>query len=684
MGILGISELSMNCLNAILLIILLAPLLGGLISGILGKQIGKSGAHWVTIVLVFISFILSCYMFWQFIFNKTPSLNINLYNWAVVNHVNFCVGVLIDHLTVYMMVIVTFVSLMVHIYSIGYMAEDPGYQRFFSYISGFTFAMLALVMANNFLVLFFGWEGVGLVSYLLIGFWFKKESANYAALKAFIANRFGDMGFILGLAAILLFFGTLDYQQVFNQMPAFYLTHTQVHIAGKIYWDAITLTCLLLFAGAAGKSAQIPLHIWLEGSMEGPTPISALIHAATMVTAGVFMMARLSPIFEYSNTALSTVMILGSLTAFLMGLLGIVQNDIKRVVAYSTLSQLGYMIAATGASAYTFGMFHLMTHAAFKALLFLAAGSVILAMHHEQDIRKMGRLGRSMPITYICMLIGALALTAIPPFSGFYSKDLIIDAVKLSGLYGASFSYYLLLGGALVTALYTFRMFFLVFHGKSRLDHSHAPSHSHSNHVHSNHAHAAHKIKESPFSILLPLVLLAIPAVFIGWIFFEPALNHFFGSAIFVLPSHDGFSAELSQTHYLSPWNFFKHSFETLPMYLGLLGIFIAWVFYVLIPRVPVLISQRFSWIYQILIHKYGIDTAYDFVFGAGVRGLAWLCFQIGDRLIIDRGLVHGLAKLFYKAGSDLRKFQTGFVFHYVFIMILGVFVLLGWFFLKG
>jgi len=672
-------------MTSILLIILLAPLLGGLISGILGKQIGKSGAHWVTISLVFLSFILSCYIFWQFVFNKTPSLNINLYNWALVDHVKFTVGLLIDHLTVYMMVIVTFVSLMVHIYSVGYMAEDPGYQRFFSYISGFTFAMLALVMANNFLVLFFGWEGVGLVSYLLIGFWFKKESANYAALKAFIANRFGDMGFILGLAAILLFFGTLDYQQVFNQMPAFYLTHTQVHLFGKVYWDAITVTCLLLFAGAAGKSAQIPLHIWLEGSMEGPTPISALIHAATMVTAGVFMMARLSPMFEYSNTALSTVMILGSLTAFLMGLLGIVQNDIKRVVAYSTLSQLGYMIAATGASAYTFGMFHLMTHAAFKALLFLAAGSVILAMHHEQDIRKMGRLGRHMPITYICMLIGALALTAIPPFSGFYSKDLIIDAVKISGLYGASFSYYLLLGGALVTALYTFRMFFLVFHGKSRLENAHhadSNSHAHSDH-HGTH-HSTHKIKESPFSILLPLILLAIPAVFIGWIFFQPALNQFFGDAIFVLPSHAKFMTELSGVDYLSPWNFLKHSFETLPFYLAVLGIVIAWVAYVLIPRVPYLVCHRFSWIYQILIHKYGIDSAYDFIFGAGARGLGWLCFQIGDRLVIDQGLVSGIAKLFYKTGERLRKLQTGFVFHYVFIMIFGVFVLLGWFFLKG
>ncbi len=655
-------------INFLLLIILLAPLLGGLISGILGPKIGKAGAHWVCISLVFLSFILSCYVFWQVIFKSNfNNLNFNLYTWALIDHVKFSIGFLIDNLTVYMMVIVTFVSLMVHIYSVGYMAEDAGYQRFFSYISGFTFAMLALVMANNFLVLFFGWEGVGLVSYLLIGFWFKKDSANQAALKAFIANRFGDMGFILGIAGILLFFGTLDYQQVFNQIPAFALTHTQVHMWGKTSWDAVTLICLLLFAGAAGKSAQIPLHIWLEGSMEGPTPISALIHAATMVTAGVFMMARLSPLFEYSDTALNIIMILGSLTAFLMGVLGIVQNDIKRVVAYSTLSQLGYMIAATGASAYTFGMFHLMTHAAFKALLFLSAGSVILAMHHEQDIRKMGRLGRSMPITYICMLVGALALSAIPPFSGFYSKDLIIDAVQLSQLPGAHFSYYLLLGGAFVTALYTFRMFFLVFHGKSRLENSHSDSHSHS------------QIKESPVSILLPLILLAIPAVLIGWIFFEPSLHQFFKSAIFVLPAH----LESNQD-YLNPWEFLKHSFYTLPFYLALLGILTAWVFYILCPRLPNLFSQKFSWIYKILIHKYGIDALYDLVFGAGSRGLGWLCFQVFDRWVIDHSLVHGTARLFYKTGMFFKKFQTGFLFHYVFIMILGVLVLLGWFFIKN
>ncbi len=654
----------MTDMTEILLIILLAPLLGALIAGILGKKIGCAGSHWVTIVLVALSFFLSCYVFWKIVFQGQPVLNFDLYHWALLDKVDFSFGFLIDRLTVFMMIIVTFVSLMVHIYSIGYMTEDPGYQRFFSYISGFTFAMLSLVMANNFLILFFGWEGVGLVSYLLIGFWFSKETANYAALKAFIANRVGDLGFLLGIAGVLLYFGSLDYAHVFNQMPQFAGTNTQVHIFGHIYWNAISLICLLLFAGAAGKSAQIPLHIWLEGSMEGPTPISALIHAATMVTAGVFMMARLSPMFEYSSAALSTVLVLGAATAFFMGVLGIVQNDIKRVIAYSTLSQLGYMMAATGVSAYSLGMFHLMTHAAFKALLFLAAGSVIVAMHHEQDIRKMGRLGRRMPLTYICMLIGALALSAIPPFSGFYSKDLIIEAIGLSSLPGAGFAYWMVVGGAFVTAVYTFRMFFLVFHGQNNV-----PS------------DIDHPVKESPFSILLPLVLLAIPAVLMGFVFFEPALNHFFQNAIFVLPQHD-LVTQLSQK-YASPWDFMIHSFHTVPFYLAVSGIVITWFCYVICPKIPAWISGKLNWLHQCLIKKYWIDDAYDLVLGGGVRLLASFSWKIGDLLILDQGLVHGSAKLVRWTGGVLRRMQTGFLFHYALIMIVGVFLLLGWFFIK-
>ena len=652
------------------IIILLSPLMGALIAGLLSKKIGRSGAHWVTILLVAISFLLSCEMFYQFIFNHAKDLNTNLYQWAQVQHLAFNIGFLIDKLTVFMMVIVTFVSLMVHIYSIGYMKDDPGYQRFFSYISGFTFAMLALVMANNFMLLFFGWEGVGLVSYLLIGFWFKKDSANYAAIKAFLANRVGDLGFLLGLAGILLYFGTLDYAQVFSLVPNFASTHPNLNILGHVHWQVMTVICLLLFAGAAGKSAQIPLHIWLEGSMEGPTPISALIHAATMVTAGVFMMARLSPMFEYSDMALSTVMILGAATAFFMGVLGVVQHDIKRVIAYSTLSQLGYMMAAAGASAYSLGLFHLMTHAAFKALLFLSAGSVIVAMHHEQDIRKMGRLGRKMPVTYICMLIGALALSAVPPFSGFYSKDLIIEAVGTSVLPGSNFAYWMVLAGAFVTSLYTFRMFFLVFHGKSRVVED--PN---------------HPIHESPLSILIPLILLAVPAVFAGYVFFKPVFNQFFGTAIFVLSAHNVTGEvfnKLTQEDLTQAGIFALHSIHTLPFYLSILGILVSWICYVLVPSVPEKLSRVFNYLYLFLIKKYFIDDAYDLIFGAGVRALAKIFWQVGDRVLLDQGVFHGAAGVIQKVSTVLRKMQSGYLFHYVLIMILGVFVLLGWAFIKG
>lgn len=649
----------------ILNIILLAPLFGCVVAGVFGKQVGRAGAHWVTCIGVGLSFVLSCYVFFEVVFRGMPTLNVNMYTWAAVDHVNFSVGYLIDHLSAFMLIVVTFVSLMVHIYSIGYMADDSGYQRFFSYISGFTFAMLSLVMSNNFMLLFFGWEGVGLVSYLLIGFWYKKETANYAALKAFIANRVGDFGFLLGMGGVLLYFGTVDYHQTFMGMQAFAATHTTIHLWGNVHWNAITVICLLLFAGAAGKSAQIPLHIWLEGSMEGPTPISALIHAATMVTAGVYMMARLSPMFEYSSVALATVMIIGALTAFFMGVLGIVQNDIKRVIAYSTLSQLGYMICATGVSAYSLGMFHLMTHAAFKALLFLSAGSVIVAMHHEQDIRVMGGLRKYMPITYVCMLIGSLALCAIPPFSGFFSKDLIIESVHLSTLPGAQFAYWLVALGAFVTAVYTFRMFFLVFHGKERL------SDEMKGHV-----------KESPLTIVMPLVLLAIPALLAGYIFFEPALHHFFKAAIFVLPAHN-VTHELAQD-YSTPLMFVKHSLQSMTLYLALGGIVLTWLLYVKLPSIPKWISEHFAWFHTFLVKKYWIDDTYDIVFGGGARLIGNVCWKVGDLFFIDTAAVHGTAGAFKGLGRFFRKMQSGYLYHYALIMIIGVCLLLGWFFIKG
>lgn len=655
----------MESLTQLLLVILLAPLVGGLIAGLFGKKIGRSGAHWVTTILVGISLLCSLYVFKLFVFDHHAAVNKNLYTWAMIDHVKFSFGFLVDKLTVFMLLVVTFVSFAVHIYSIGYMADDPGYQRFFSYISGFTFAMLSIVLANNFLLLFFGWEGVGLVSYLLIGFWFKKEKSNYAALKAFLANRVGDLGFLLGIGAVLMYFGTVDYQATFNQMTHFAAQGHTIHMWGMVSWNAVTVMCLLLFAGAAGKSAQIPLHIWLEGSMEGPTPISALIHAATMVTAGVYMVCRLSPMFEYSQTALSVVMILGAATAFFMGVLGVVQNDIKRVIAYSTLSQLGYMMAGAGVSAFSLGMFHLMTHAAFKALLFLSAGSVIVAMHHEQDIRKMGRLGRKMPVTYVCMLIGGLALSAIPPFSGFFSKDLIIEAVGMSTNPGARIAYWLVAGGAFVTALYTFRMFFIVFHGKSRVP-TELQSH----------------VKESPLTILVPLIMLAIPALFAGMVFFEPALNNFFGKAVFVLPKYNVVAHLASE--YKTPLQFFMHSFHTITFWFATSGIVLMWIFYVLCPAIPEWISKKFSWFHTFLIKKYFIDDTYDIVFGGLSRLFGTLFWKIGDLLIIDTGLVHGSAKSMRFFGSVLRKLQSGYLYHYALTMVIGLFVILGWFFLKG
>ncbi|MDF2691128.1 MAG: NADH:ubiquinone oxidoreductase subunit [Gammaproteobacteria bacterium] len=651
-------------IQVIALILLLSPLLGCLIAGLLGKVIGIRGCNIVTIGLMAVSFALSCYLFDYIVIQHNPALNFNVFSWAVVNGLSFNVGFLIDNITVFMMLVVNFVSLLVHIYSMGYMEGDSGYQRFFSYISGFTFAMLSLVMANNFLLLFFGWEGVGLVSYLLIGFWFKRESANYASLKAFIANRVGDVGFLLGLAAILMYFGSLDYAQAFAQVPTIAAASPAMSYWGLHTANVITMICLFLFVGAIGKSAQVPLHIWLEGSMEGPTPISALIHAATMVTAGVFMVARLSPLFEFSEVALSSVLIIGSITALFMGIIGIVQTDIKRVVAYSTLSQLGYMMAAQGVSAYSIGLFHLMTHAAFKALLFLAAGSVIIGMHHEQDMRKMGGLRKYMPITYWCMLLGALALCAIPPFSGFYSKDLIIEAVQNSTIHAHKLCGWMLVAGTFVTALYTFRMFFMVFHGKERMTEEQKA------HLH-----------ESPLSILIPLIALSIPTFLAGMIFFEPALNGFFGNSIFVLPQHN-VVGQLQQA-YTSSWQFLGHGIISLPFLLALLGIAISYVCYVLYPQVPDKLSRWFSWLYLLLKHKYGIDAAYDFIFGGGSRVVGFIVWRIGDVFIIDKGLVNGSAKSVRTLGNILRKLQSGYLYHYAFAVIVGLSLMLGWLYLQ-
>ncbi len=645
------------------LTIVLAPLAAAIVAGLFGKQIGRAGAHWITILAVGLSCVLSMFVLKEMFWGGAVAENIHVYTWAVTDGLRMEVGFLVDRLTALMMVVVTFVSFSVHIYTIGYMHDDPGYQRFFSYISLFTFSMLMLVMSNNFLQLFFGWEAVGLVSYLLIGFWYKRESAIFANLKAFLVNRVGDFGFILGIAAIVMFTGSLDYAEVFGQAES--VAAQQFEVFPGAPWNAMTVACILLFIGAMGKSAQAPLHVWLPDSMEGPTPISALIHAATMVTAGIFMVARMSPLFELSETALAVVITIGAITAFFMGLLGIVQNDIKRVVAYSTLSQLGYMTVALGASAYSAAIFHLMTHAFFKALLFLAAGSVIIAMHHEQDIRKMGGLRKYMPITYWTALIGSLALIGFPGLSGFFSKDLLIEAVKESHWHGQGAVYWIaylsVLLGVFVTALYSFRMFFLVFHGKARMD-KETKSHLH----------------ETPWVVTAPLIMLAIPSAIIGWITVNDVLfNNYFGDAIVVSSAHDVL-AHMGESFHGS-LSLLKHAPQTPVFWLAAGGVFSAWFLYLRRPDIPVTIKRKLSGIYTLLDRKYYFDDLYIKGFAAGGRGIGRFLWEKGDQLIIDGIIVNGTARSVGKLAGVMRQIQTGYLYTYAFAMIIGLTMLLSW-----
>jgi NADH-quinone oxidoreductase subunit L len=642
------------------LTIVLAPLVACIIAGLFGKLIGRVGAHSVTILGVAVSCALSCYVLYQQLFAGLQPFNGTVYTWLLSDGLHMEVGFLIDHLSAMMMVVVSFVSLMVHIYTIGYMHEDDGYQRFFSYISLFTFSMLMLVMSNNFMQLFFGWEAVGMVSYLLIGFWYTRPSAIFANLKAFLVNRVGDFGFVLGIAAVLRYTGSLDYATVFghaNQIAA-----AQIHISNSVSWPAITFTCICLFIGAMGKSAQVPLHVWLPDSMEGPTPISALIHAATMVTAGIFMVARMSPLFELSETALSFVLIIGATTAFFMGLIGIVSNDIKRVVAYSTLSQLGYMTVALGVSAYGAGIFHLMTHAFFKALLFLAAGSVIMAMHHEQDMRKMGGLRKYLPITYWTCLIGSLALIGFPGTSGFFSKDALIDAVHLSHRTGSGYAYFCVVAGVFITALYTFRMFFMTFHGTPRMDH-----------------HTQEHLHESPWVVTVPLVLLAIPSAVIGWITVKAMLfGDFFNGAIHVLPANNVLG-EVAEEFHGSAGEFMELAFISLPIWLAALGVVAAWYFFLKRPELADAAERRFKWLHTILVDKYGFDWFNEHVIVAGAKLLGGGLWRFGDQAIIDDGLVNGSARTVGWLGSIMRYAQSGYLYHYAFAMILGLASLLMW-----
>ncbi|WP_206953042.1 NADH-quinone oxidoreductase subunit L [Trinickia acidisoli] len=678
--------MSMTLNENLLLAVPLAPLAGSLIAGLGGKVVGRKGSHRVTILGVLISFILSAIVFVDVM--NGASYNATVYDWMQVGSLKLEVGFLVDSLTAMMMCVVTFVSLMVHIYTIGYMAEDDGYERFFSYISLFTFSMLMLVMSNNFLQLFFGWEAVGLVSYLLIGFYFTRESAIYANMKAFLVNRVGDFGFLLGIGLILAYAGSMNYGEVFAKREALVaLTLPGTH------WGLLTVACICLFIGAMGKSAQFPLHVWLPDSMEGPTPISALIHAATMVTAGIFMVTRMSPLFELSDAALSFIMVIGAITTLFMGLLGIVQNDIKRVVAYSTLSQLGYMTVALGASAYSVSVFHLMTHAFFKALLFLGAGSVIIGMHHDQDMRNMGGLAKYMPITWFTSLMGTLALCGTPFFAGFYSKDSIIDAVGLSHLPGSGFAYFSVVASVFVTALYSFRMYFMVFHGEERFRHpkdygnghgaesaahgSHGDDHGHG---HDDHAHA-HEPHETPWVVWVPLVLLAIPSVIIGAIAIGPMIygDFFthgvaFSKVIFIGENHTALEEMSKEFHGWLPMAL--HSVSSLPLWLALAGFVTAWFLYLKRPDLPPVIRRAFGPIYTLLDNKYYMDKINEVVFARGAVAIGRGLWKEGDVVVID-GVVNGSARFIGWFASVIRFLQSGYIYHYAFAMIIGMLGLL-------
>ncbi len=667
------------------LIVPFAPLLGAIMAGLFGHLLGRKMTHRIVIALIGLSLFSAIKIFQDVMAGHM--FNGPVYTWLTSGDTGFHVGFLIDRLTVTMMLVVTSVSLMVHIYTIGYMAEDEGYQRFFSYISLFTFSMLMLVMSNNFMQLFFGWEAVGLVSYLLIGFWYTRSTAIYANLKAFLVNRVGDFGFLLGIGLILKVFGTLDYAAVFANVA----NHAgdMAPIPGMSV-NLLTAICILLFIGAMGKSAQFPLHVWLPDSMEGPTPISALIHAATMVTAGIFMVARMSPIFELSDAALSFVMVIGAITALFMGFLGIIQNDIKRVIAYSTLSQLGYMTVALGASAYPAAIFHLMTHAFFKALLFLAAGSVIIGMHHDQDIRNMGGLRKYMPITWITSLIGSLALIGTPFFSGFYSKDSIIEAVGQSHLAGAGFAYFSVMAGVFVTAFYSFRMYFLVFHGKERFGHQKAGADHHDaigvhdgdhadeevSHDHHHGLAPGQKPHESSWVVTLPLVLLAIPSVMIGYITIKPMLfGGYFKDAIYIAQNHMVMRELQEEFH--GSFEMALHALTSLPLWLAIAGVASSAYFYLKRPDIPAAIQKRFHGIYTLLDNKYYFDRFNDWFFAGGARGLSGFLGKFGDKILIDGLMVNGSANLVGRFSGVVRRFQSGYIYHYAFTMIVGVFILL-------
>jgi len=693
----------------LLVLIPLLPLIAAFVAGVFGRVVGRVGAHSITILGVGISCVLSLIVLKQIVWDGAPTYNAPVYTWLISDGMKMDVGFLVDRLTALMMVVVTFVSLCVHVYTIGYMSDDPGYQRFFAYISLFTFSMLMLVMANNFMQLFFGWEAVGMVSYLLIGFWYTRPSAIFANMKAFLVNRVGDFGFVLGIAGIAYYTNSLNYADAFAAAPK--IAQAVIPMSANSGVEALTLICICLFIGAMGKSAQVPLHVWLPDSMEGPTPISALIHAATMVTAGIFMVARMSPLFEHSETALSFVLVIGATTAFFMGLLGVVNNDIKRVIAYSTLSQLGYMTVALGVSAYSAGIFHLMTHAFFKALLFLAAGSVIIGMHHEQDMRKMGGLAKYMPITAVTSWIGTLALVGTPFFAGFYSKDAIIEAVGESHRWGATYAYWCVMAGVFVTSLYSFRLLFMTFHGPERFRHKHghahgdatvgheeeqetqsaagdghgahatAAAHAKHDHAHDDHGHGHGPVEphESPLVVTVPLIALAIPSVLIGAATIAPVLfGNYFGDAIQILEKNN-VVGEVG--HDFHGWfDFAVHGFAKLPFLLLLAGAVTAWLFFLKKPSLANSVARTFGWLREILVQKYYFDWFNQTIIAGLTRLIGFGLWKAGDQALIDGALVNGSAHTVSWFGSVLRRVQNGYLYSYAFWMVIGLAVLLGWF----
>ncbi|MEG1969459.1 MAG: NADH-quinone oxidoreductase subunit L [Burkholderiaceae bacterium] len=666
----------MTAMQKLYLLAPIAPLIGAIVAGLFSRWVGRAGSSTVTILGVLVSAIASAVVLADVLNGNT--FNGTVYEWMAIGSLKLSVGFLIDTLSAMMMVVVTFVSLMVHIYTIGYMREDPGYSRFFAYISLFTFSMLMLVMSNNFLQLFFGWEAVGLVSYLLIGFWYTRPTAIYANMKAFLVNRVGDFGFLLGIGLVLAHFGTLDYAAIFQAAPG--MADQTVELVPGTPWMLMSVIGICLFIGAMGKSAQFPLHVWLPDSMEGPTPISALIHAATMVTAGIFMVSRMSPLFELSNTALSFIIVIGAITAFFMGILAMVQNDIKRVVAYSTLSQLGYMTVALGASAYSAAMFHLMTHAFFKALLFLGAGSVIMGMHHQQDMRFMGGLRKLMPITWFTFLLASISSIGFPFFSGFYSKDSIIIAAQHAGVWGAGWAAFAVTAGVFITAFYTFRMYFMVFEGKLRADASHK---------HDPHGHDAHDDKhghddrhggtphESPAVVTVPLVLLAIPAVVIGFVAISPLLfGSFFSQDIFVdVLKHRSMAALAEEYH--GPVAMAIHGFTSLPFLLSMAGVVLAWFFVIKRPDIPAALAQRFSGLHGLLVNKYYLDDVNQMIFANGAVKLGRGLWKWGDQTFIDGFFVNGSARLVGWLAALTRRWQSGYLFQYAFTMVIGVLILI-------